>query len=223
MRCVRHLLWTIALAAFVAGPAAATSVTVQITGTWSSVTDNASVLGGTVIAGTSYVATLVYDDTTPDTDPDPNAGGYDVPAATSDLSISTSTFTFTPGAASLLGIAIDNNNAFGEDALFLFTDGYTATGLPAGITLGGTRYANPTLTDTSGTAYSSDALSALPWVIGDYDITSFYFFSQIVGAGSNKFIELQGTITGLSVLPEPSTLALTALALLALGLQRIRG
>lgn len=224
MRCVRHWVRALTLVALVgAGPAYATSVTVQITGTWTTVADNANVLGGTVVNGTSYVATLVYDDATADTDPDPNAGAYDVPAASSDLSITTAGFTFTPGATALLGIAIDNNNSFGEDAIFLFTDGYTASGLPGGISLGGTRFANPTLTDTSGTAHSSDALSALPWSIGSYNITSFYFFAGVLGAGANKFIELQGTITGLTVLPEPSILPLIALGGLAIAWARRRG
>jgi hypothetical protein len=150
-------------------------------------------------------------------------GAYDVPAATSDLTLTTSTFTFTPGVASLLGIAIDDGNGFGEDAVLLFADGYTATGLPVGISLSGTRFANPTLTDTSGTAHSSDDLTGLPWTISSYDQTSFYFFSGIAGAGPGSFIELQGTITGLAVLPEPSGLILLAAAGLILLGARVRG
>jgi hypothetical protein len=217
MRRALHLLWILTLATFAAPPVAhATSVTVQISGTWDSVFDNANVLGGTVTVGTSFVATLVYDDNTADSDPSPNAGAYDVPAGDSDLTITTSTFVFSPGIAALLGIAVDDDNGFGEDAIFLFADGYTATGLPSGISLGGTRYANPTLTDTTGTAHSSDDLTALPWSAGSYDMTSFFFTAGVVGAGAGKMITLQGTITGLAVLPEPSVLLLMALAGLTL-------
>lgn len=218
MRRALHLLWTLTLAALAVPPAAhAVGVTVQISGTWDSVFDNANVLGGTVTAGTGFVATLLYDDSTADSDPSPNGGAYDVPAASSDLTITTSTFVFTPGTVSLLGIAIDDDNGFGEDGIFLFADGYTGTGLPSGISLGGTRYANPTLTDTSGTAHSSDALTALPWSIGSYDLTSFFFTAGVVGAGAGKMITLQGTITGLAVLPEPSVLVLVGLAGLAIA------
>jgi hypothetical protein len=222
MRRARHLLWILALAALAAAPAYATSVTVQITGTWSSVTDNANVFGGSVGIGTSFSATLIYDDATADGDPDPNVGSFSVAAAASDLSITTSSFVFTPGGSAPLAMAVENDNAFGEDTVFLFADGYTASGLPLGISLTGTRYANPTLTDTSATAHVSGALTGLPWSIGSYDISSFYFFSQIAGAGANKFIELQGTVTELTLLPEPSTAFLCILAGLAIAAARIR-
>jgi hypothetical protein len=218
MRRALRLLCTLTFTALAAAPAAhATSVTVQISGTWDSVIDNANVLGGSVTVGTSFVATLVYDDGTLDSDPSSNAGAYDVPALSSDLTIATSTFVFSPGSASVLGIAIDDDNSFGEDALFLFVDGYTATGLPVGISLGGTRYANPTFVDTTSTAHSSDDLTDLPWSSGAYDVTSFFFTAGVVGAGAGKVITLQGTATGFAILPEPSTLVLFTLGCLAIA------
>jgi hypothetical protein len=223
MRRALHLLWILALAALANAPAAyATSVTVQISGIWDSVTDNASVFGGSVGTGTPFSASLVYDDATPDSDGDPSLGSFTGSAASSDLSITTSAFVFTPGASSPLSMAVENDNAFGEDRLFLFADGYTASGLPVGISLTGSRYANPTLTDTSGTAHISDALAGLPWLIGSYNITSFYFFAQIAGAGAGKFIELQGTVTSLAVLPEPASGALWVLACLGMAAARHR-
>jgi hypothetical protein len=223
MRRALHLLWILAFAALATAPAAyATSVTVQISGTWSSVTDNANVFGGSVAIGTPFSATLVYDDSTTDTDPDPSLGSFNILAASSDLSITTSSFVFTPGASALLSMAIENDNAFGEDRLFLFTDGYTASGLPVGISLTGTRYANPVFTDTSATAHASDALTGLPWSIGSYNLTSFYFFAQVAGAGANKFVELDGVVTSLAVLPEPGSGLLWVFACLALAAARHR-
>jgi hypothetical protein len=216
MRRALHLLWTLALTTLAMAPAAdATSVTVQISGTWDSVFDNANVLGGTVTAGTGFTATLVYDDSTLDTNPSASTGGYDVPASSSDLTIMTSTFVFSPGASSLLGITIEDDNGFDEDALFLFIDGYTASGLPTGISLGGTRYANPTFTDTSGSAHSSDDLTDLAWSTGAYDITSFFFTAGVVGAGAGKLITLQGTVSSFTVLPEPSLAWLLVLGCVA--------
>ena len=56
------------------------------------------------------------------TDPSSEFGAYDVPAATSDLSIVTGNYTFTP--ASGVGIGVENDNAFGEDWIFLFAEDY---------------------------------------------------------------------------------------------------
>jgi len=92
--------------------------------------------------------------------------------------------------------------------------------LPIGVGTGATAYASPTLTDTTGTALSSDALTAVPWSIGSYDASDFYLFVEITGRGPLQFIEFAGTISELSVLPEPSTLALAAVAMLALARAR---
>jgi len=222
MRRGRTPFWILALAAFaIATPAAATSVTVQITGTWDTVMDTADVLDGSITVGGSFTATLVYDDSVADADPDPNLGGYDFSAAESDLSFTSGNYTFVPTSG--LGIAVDND-VFGEDNVFLFAESYITTGpFPVGISAGGTSFTNPTLFDTSGTAHSSDQLTDLPWSIELYNITNFYFFTGVLGASSGDFIELTGTITGLAVLPEPSGLLLAALAGIALGFARIRG
>ena len=222
MRRARHLLWILALTALTTAPAHAASVTVLITGTWDSVSDNGNVFGGTVGNGTSFSAVLTYDDATPDGDADPDVGSFSAAAASSDLSITTAGFAFTPGASAPLAMFIENDSDFGEDTLALFTDGYTATGLSVGISLTGTRYANPTFTDTSATAHASGALTGLPWSIGSYDITSFYFFAQVAGAGANAFIELQGTVTDLAVVPEPSGMCLALLACFGIATARIR-
>jgi hypothetical protein len=224
MHRARCPIWILAVAAIAtASAAAATPVNVLITGTWDSVVDNGNVLGGTVTAGTSYSVSLVYDDAATDTDPSANIGSFSIGAGSSDLSITTSTFTFTPGNSAALLMGVENDNDFGEDRVLLFVDGYTATGLPAGVSLSGTRFANPTFTDTSGTAHASDSLTGLPWTNGSYDITDFYFIAQVAGAGPGKFIELAGTVTSFALLPEPSSAALGVLALLAIAAVRIRG
>jgi hypothetical protein len=202
-----------------AAPAGATTVTVEISGTWDSVTDNASVTNGSITVGGSFLATLVYDDATPDSDPSVSTGAYFVPGASGSLMLETGDYTFTLLASETILIGIDDNVS-GDDLLGLFAENFTTSGpLIAGASTG-YGYINPTLFDSSQTAHSSDDLTDLPWSIGAYDAPGIYFFIEVLGKGPNKFIELSGEITGLAVLPEPSTFALGAVALLALARAR---
>ena len=223
MHRARHLLWILALVALATPPPAhATSVTVQMTGTWSSVVDNASVLNGSITVGGSFVATLVYDNSVLDTDPSSGFGSYFTSAANSDLKVVSGSYTFTP--ASDVGIGVENNNEFGEDWIFLSADHYGLSGpLPAGVGIGSTAYSNPTLTDSTGTALSSDSLLGVNWSLADYDTSDFYLFLQITGRGANKFIEFRGTLNGIAVLPEPSVLLLLGAGLVPIAWRGRRG
>jgi hypothetical protein len=219
MRRARHLLWVLALAA---APANATSVTVQISGTWSAIGGKTSVLDGSVVSGDSFLATLIYDDAVPDVDPSPGLGAYFTPAANSDLSIVTGNYTFTPGSS--VGVGVENNNVFGEDWIRLHASSYTATGpFPVGVGVGPTAYSDSSLTDFSGTALTSDALIGLNWTLGDYDTSDVYLFIEITGFPTQQFVDFAGTITGITVLPEPSMVMLAAVAGTALALSRRRG
>jgi hypothetical protein len=123
-----------------------------------------------------------------------------------------------------VGIAIEDDNAFAEDVVFLFAETYSSTGpFAPGTGTGGTSFSNPVLTDTSATALSSVALTDVSWDVSAYDLPSFYFFTGVTGAGPGDFIELSGTITGLAVLPEPSGLLLGAIGLLGAVATRLRG
>ena len=229
MRRVRILATLVALALAAATPALATPVTVQISGTWNSVIDTgcdlptpACVLDASAQAGDTFTATLVYDDSVGDLDGTSGFGAYLTEGAPWDLTIVAGNFTFTPGSDVIdVGIGVENDNAFGEDLILLNGEDYVGSGpFPTGVGTGATAYALPTLTDTSATAHSSDALVGLNWNLADYDDASFYLFVEITGQGLGEFIEFQGTITDIQVLPEPSTLCLTALALVALASQR---
>jgi hypothetical protein len=186
LRCRTLFLFLVLSSLAAAAPASATSVTVLIIGTWDSVTDTAGVTDGSIVVGGTFTATLVYDDSVPDLDPDANNGGYDVAAGSSDLTLDTGNFSFVPGSG--VGIAIENDIGFGEDQIFLFAEDYSGTGpFAAGTGIGGTAFANPLLTDTSGTALSSDDLTGVSWTIGSYDLTNFYFFAGVTGAGAGQF------------------------------------
>jgi hypothetical protein len=219
-RILASMLALLALAA--ASPALATSVTVQISGTWDSVIDSAGVLDGSVTVSSAFTATLVYDDATADGDPSLDFGAYDSPAASSDLSVVTGNYSFSPGSD--VGIGVENDNVFGEDWIYLYAENYVATGpFPGGVGTGATAYANPTLTDYSASAHGSDALVGLNWNLADYDDALFYLFVEITGQGPQQFLEFQGTITSIQVLPEPSLLALASIAFAGLIAGRLRG
>jgi hypothetical protein len=186
------------------------------------VVDNASVTNGTIVVGGSFTATLVFDDATPDTDASPNVGDYLLPAASTDLVLATGSYTFSLLSTSSISFGIDDNVG-GQDGFGFFTEYFSTSGPLAAGASTGYGYANPALFDNSQTAHSSDDLTALPWDASAYDNTNFYFLIAVLGKGPNKFIELSGAITELSVLPEPSMLALVALAASALAFTPRRG
>ncbi len=225
MRRARILLWVLALAVAAASPAYATSVTVQMTGEWFQVTDNASVTDGSITTGGSFTVTLTYDDATPDIDPgDPTVGNYLLPGATSALTLTTGSYTFTLSATEGVGLSV-GDDLFGQDDVVWFAENFTTSGpLPGGVTTG-YGYMNPSVYDTTETAHSSDALTGLPWSVADYDSPNLgmYFLIRVNGAGPNKFIELSGDFTEFTVLPEPSMLALAGLGCAGLLVARRRG
>ena len=209
MRCARTLLWVLALTALAAGPAAATSVTVQLSGEWFDVTDNAGVTDGSVTTGDAFTVTLTYDDSTADVDPDPSVGSYLLPGSSSSLTLATGSYMFSLLPSEGIIFAVDDNVS-GQDDFGWFAENFTTSGpLPLGISTG-YGYMNPLVFDSTQTAHSSDALTGLPWSVAAYDSPNLgmYFLIAVTGAGPNKFIELAGDFTQFSVLPEPSLLTL---------------
>jgi hypothetical protein len=180
------------------------------------------VTDGSITVGGSFTATFVFDDSAPDTNGSANVGDYLLPASTSDLVLSTGSYSFNLLSTSPISLGIDDNVG-GQDGFGLFAEYFTTSGPLAAGASTGYGYANPALFDNSQTAHSSDDLTALPWDASAYDSAAFYFLIEVLGKGPNKFIELQGTITDLAVLPEPSSLFLTGLSLVALTLAYLRG
>jgi hypothetical protein len=212
MRRALRLLWTLTLAALAVPPAAhATSVTVQLIGEWFQMTDNGGVTDGSIDVGGSFTVTLTFDDATPDGDPDPSSGLYLLPAATTDLTLSTGNYVF--GLPPSEGVEFGIGDGFsGVDDFGFFAENFSTSGpLPGGVSTG-YGYMNPFVEDSTATAHSSDDLTALPWDISAYDSQSLYFLIAVNGAGANKFIELMGTFTHFAVLPEPSAVLLLAAA-----------
>lgn len=215
MRRARLLLCALAFVLLAAAPSHATSVTVVIAGAWDSVVDNASVTNGTLAVGGVFSATFVYDDAASDLNPTANVGDYLLPATTTDLVLSSGSYTFSLLSTSPVSLGIDNNVG-GQDGFGFFAEYFTTSGPLAAGASTGYGYANPALFDNSQTAHSSDDLTGLPWDASAYDNASFYFLIAVVGKGANKYIELSGTITSLTVLPEPSFVTLSVIGLSAL-------
>jgi hypothetical protein len=214
----RHLFWIFALA--IAPAANATSVTVQMTGTWDSVVDNANVTSGSIAAGVGFTVTLTYDDATPDDNPaDSTIGDYVLPALTSDFTLQTGGFTFSLLPAENIILSI-GDGYLGKDDLNVFAQHFSTVGITTGDS-----NSSVTLVDSTETAHGSDTLTDLPWSISAYDSPNLgmYFLIEVLGAGPNKKIEAFGELTGLQALPEPGGLVLVAFACGLALLPRLRG
>ncbi|HEU4428028.1 MAG TPA: hypothetical protein VFT98_04700 [Myxococcota bacterium] len=179
-------------------------MTVVMTGTWNSVADTAGVLDGSVIVGGSFTATFIYDDQVADCEPFVGIGCFLMNGSTGALSFSTGSYSFADQGVSQNGVGLEDS-VQGMDIVGLFFDRFVASGpLPNGVALAPLAYANPTLTDLSETALSSDQLIDIPWGSSLWD-SNFYFFGPVTGRGPQDYVEFSGTISSITtILPEPA-------------------
>jgi hypothetical protein len=221
LRIARGLLCGLVLVC-AAGAASAATIQVTMTGTWSSVVDTAGVLDGSIVAGGSFTATFVYDDQVPDSDSFDGFGTYLMNGSVGTLAFSTGNYLFIDQGITDNGVGIEDS-VQGLDIVALFFDRYSVSGpIASGVTLAPLAYANPSFYDFSETVLASDRLTDIPWDASLWD-TNFYFFGPITGRGAQDFIELDGTVTGMTVTtPEPSAVWLLIATGGALGLCRRR-
>jgi hypothetical protein len=195
-------------------PASAATVTVVMTGTWDSVADTAGVLDGSVVVGGSFTATFSYDDQVADCEPFVGIGCFIMNGSSGTLAFNTGSYSFVDQGISQNGVGLEDS-VQGLDAVGLFFDRFAASGpLPNGVVLAPLAYANPTLTDYSENALSTDQLLALPWESSLWE-SNFYFFGPITGRGPQDYVEFNGVISNIEVMPEPH---IPGLLLLAAGL-----
>jgi len=199
----RSLLWATCCGLLgISAPASATTVTVVMTGTWTSVADTAGVLDGSVIVGGSFTATFTYDDQIADCEPFVGIGCFVMNGSSGTLSFTTGSYSFVDQGVSQNGVGLEDS-VQGMDIVGLFFDRFAASGpLPNGVALAPLAYANPTLTDLSETALSSDRLVEIPWDSSLWD-SDFYFFGPVTGRGPQDYIEFSGTMSSITTLPEP--------------------
>ncbi|CAG0967616.1 hypothetical protein MYXO_01115 [Myxococcaceae bacterium] len=197
---MRSLAFVALIAAALPLSAVAAPVTVSISGTWDVVDDPGGVLSGAVVPGTSFAALLSYDDTAPIIYSDPTTANYDLGALPFSLDVATGGFTFTwfAGGTTQLDLvngSFDNASGFFENL----------SGTP-GLPPIGYSYMLLALDDASATALSSTALAALPWSLAPWGSADFGVFFGVPGT----YVDLQGSISALAVVPEPGTPALLA-------------
>jgi len=126
------------------------------------------------------------------------------------------TITYAPGGSA--DITVD---AFGSDEVILFAQG-AFVGSPNLPAFTAVSYTNPGFTDASGTALSSDLLSGVPWQSSAWDDAYMYLILDDDDGTQATYVELAGTITSMTVVPEPTSFGLVAAGAIALAL-RARG
>ncbi len=216
---VRSLLCVMCCALLGVGAASAATVTVLMTGTWDAVADTAGVLDGSITVGGSFAATFTYDDSVKDCEAFVGIGCFLMNGDVGSLVFTTGNYSFMDQGVSQNGVGTEDS-VQGVDLVGLFFDRYLLTGsLPSGVALTPSAYANPTLSDYNETALVSDRLTDIPWDATLFD-TNFYFFGPITGRSAQDYIEFNGAITSLSVVPEPSVSMFAALALAGFALRR---
>ena len=202
----------------------AATVTVTMTGTWSSVADTACpaacVLDGSITVGSGFTATFSYDDQIPDGDPLVGVGSYLMNGSAGTLSFTTGNYSFIDQGVISNGLVIEDG-VNGYDAVGLYFDRFLISGsLPSGVALAPLAYANPTFDDFTKSALSSDRLTDVPWDVSLWN-TKFYFFGPVTNRGTKDYIEFDGVISGLTVsVPEAGAGWLLGAAGIALALWR---
>jgi len=177
--------------------------TVQLSGTWTTVNDTASVLDGSIGVGSNFVATLVYDDTTTNATTGSDAafsGVYLVAPGQGNFNITSGNYSFTLPITEGVEIDVDHLYNSDPDQIIFYAEGYVLNGpLPGGVS-GGVGYVNPELQNYANNALADDSLMGVPWSLSSWPGTDFYLFMGIDGAGSGQYIEFDGTIDG--IVPE---------------------
>ena len=186
-------------------------VTFTYAGTIQSVSalDPASPFPDPVDFGTPFNGTYTFDDSAPNTAPDPTtSGSYASPLGTLTLNLAGLSFTFT-------GISIGLNHIPGFFDFYSVVFAESATDdNPTGIQL------SLSLQDFSGTALGSTALPLLPPSLSLFDTSNAFFFTDTIDGNQ---VELGGSLDALAI-PEPPApiVPVIAAALAASWLRRRR-
>lgn len=198
------LLFPLLVVCAYAAPARGGLVTWEFGGTIQSVLDPNDVLGGALANGSPFSGSFTFDPTTPGTAAD--AGGkssFDNPLL--DLSGLLGTFGFSGPLFGNSTLDI-TDGALGSDDIFGLSSSVLLNGEALNFLL--------TLTDSSGTVFSNGALPEHPPDLSAFDSATMQLLRQ------TNDLTIHGTLTYL--VPEPSTLCLLAMGVVAIVGKRRR-
>jgi hypothetical protein len=224
LRSLIALGFSALLGAGTSNRASASTITVVMTGQITSAIDSNAVTDGSLAVGVPYTLAMTYDDSIGDADSDPLSGTYLIPAATASYSITVGNYQFSSNSILNVGL-LDGFFDPSEDTLSWFADQFTATGVfDPGVSLGSAGYSNTALYDFAGTALASDEITAIVWDRSLYeaDDAALYLLLEVLDPRTvgQDFIELQGTIATMAVLPEPAAIVLLAVGAIGVALRR---
>lgn len=199
---IRQCVVVAALVCAVCTDTRATSVCIQFSGTIDYVESDLAV-GSGIVPGVSFLGRYSYDSETPDNAPgDAHYGGYSFPDSHMDFGIGELDFV-TPD----LGLTILNQSVL---------DSYNVSNITP-FSAHGIEWAAATITlrDLTATAFATDALP-----LDVPDLAKFSFARTfLMRRMDHREPSITGTITAMTLVPEPSALGLLAIGA-ALALRR---
>ncbi|MGA2916207.1 MAG: PEP-CTERM sorting domain-containing protein [Sedimentisphaerales bacterium] len=194
-------------------PVQADLITIGLTGKIIRADDPQNVFGGQIQWGDTVTGTYTYDTSTPDSEPlDPSAGVYWHYNTPCGVSVTINNFIFQTNPNNIrfkVGIG-DNYPSFGDIYNFI---SYNNSPLPNGTSIDTIVWQ---ITDSTGTALSSDAL---PTTAPNLDDWNMDYGLSITGPRGWDYL-LRADITSVMLIPEPTTLLLLAFGIIVCKLRK---
>ena len=187
----------------IAQPLGAAALTLALSGTITDVNDPDDMLGGSVTVGEAWSATIVIDESSPDSEPDPTLGFYySGDETTFPFTILLANHTVTPSVG--MGVQFEVRNEFSDGINWGV---FPVEGLPGFDT-----DASIHLFRQFGGALDDDTIAGVPWDLTEWPEANL----EISMFSDESAAFISGSVDSLAVVPEPAVSLLLVLGLLAL-------